>query len=300
VTAHAFAPGHVTGLFAVHDESSDLLAKGSRGAGWSLELGAHAAVNRADKTIIRLNGQVDEASVTRDALSRLAPDQKFAVSLRLDLPVQQGFGMSAAGTLAACLAATHLLGLEPETALAAAHAAEVQAGTGLGDAIGSWFGGGEIRIKPGCPPHGWAMRVDAPADAHFLFCVLGSGIKTPSIIRDECWKQRTREFGDPAVDRILAAGRAGMKAWTMILSESRQFSHNLGLMPEGMQALGESLPPSVQWGQSMLGNTLWVTGPRHLLDQVRPRLATAGRVLESRVDASGARLVRRPSSKPTA
>lgn len=290
MTAHAFAPGHVSGLFAVHDEAPDLLHKGSRGAGWSVELGATASVDLAAATRVAIDGQATDAAVTKDALARLAPGKPFDVRLRLGLPVRQGFGMSAAGTLAACLAAANLLGIEPEEALAATHAAEVASGTGLGDAVGSWFGAGEVRMRPGCPPHGWALRVEPPAGARFLFCVLGAGIPTPSIIRDAAWKKRTRELADPAVDRILAVGRP--MAWDAVVRESAAFSQALGLMPDVMKRLGAALPPGVKWGQSMLGNTLWATGPSAALDEARPLLAGAGQLIACGVDAAGARIVR--------
>lgn len=290
MTASAFAPGHVSGLFAVHDEASDPLRKGSRGAGWSVDKGATATVSKAAATTVRIDGAVADAPVTRAALERLAPGIGLDVELRLELPVRQGFGMSAAGTLAACLAAASELGLEPEEALKATHAAEVQSGTGLGDAIGSWFGAGEVRMRPGCPPDGWAMRVEPPEHARFLFLVAGSGIATPTIIRDAAWKQRTRELADPAVDRIVAAGRP--MAWTTILHESQKFTKALGLLPRELADVAARLPAGALWGQSMLGTTLWVTGRPAALDAARSVLVGNGTLIELGVDPNGARLVR--------
>ncbi|MFO1535014.1 MAG: hypothetical protein ABR586_05070 [Thermoplasmatota archaeon] len=287
---HAFAPAHVSGLFAVHDEAEEVLLKGSRGAGWSLARGARASVTKGAATQVRVQGQAVPAPVTRDALRRLLPGRHFHVDVRLDLPIGQGFGMSAAGTLAACLAAASLADLDPEEALQATHAAEVTAGTGLGDAIGSWFGSGELRIRPGCPPDGWAMRIEPPADAEFLLCVAGPGIPTPAIIRDAAWKLRTRELGDPAVDRILKAGRG--EAWQRILEESSAFTHALGLLPEGLRRIGETLPKEVAWGQCMLGTSLWATGSAAALDEAAKVLAKTGSVLRVPVDPNGARLVR--------
>jgi pantoate kinase len=288
--SRAFAPAHVSGVFAVHDEDPDPLKKGSRGAGWCLDDGATAQVTRGDSLRIRVGGEAREAPVTRAALQVLAPGQGLDVDLRLGLPVGQGFGMSAAGTLAACLAAADKLGLEPEAALEAAHAAEVGSGTGLGDAVGSWFGSGEVRMKPGCPPHGWALRIEPPDGTRFLFLVLGAAIATPRIIRDAAWKRKTRELGDPAVDRILEARREG--AWDRILLESSSFGQALGLMPDAMRHLGAQLPNGCLWGQSMLGNTMWVTGPPTDLEVARRLLVKAGLLIEAGVDPNGARLVR--------
>lgn len=301
MTTSAFAPAHVSGLFAVHDEHPDPLRKGSRGAGWSLDLGATATARPAAMAghgRLTLGGKPvapTDLPVTRAALSELGRAEGLDIDLRLGLPVGQGFGMSAAGSLAACLAATAELGLEPEAALAATHRAEVGSGTGLGDAIGSWVGAAEVRVAPGIPPHGGATRIDVGA-APFLFLVMGQGIATPRIIRDEAWGRRTREHGDAAVDRILAAGRPD--AWRTILGEAHAFSQALGLMPPAMTQLGTTLPAGCAWGQAMLGTTMWVTGPSGPLAEARETLAgtLAGvadsRLVEARVDGNGARLVR--------
>ncbi len=288
--ASAFAPAHVSGLFAVHDEAQDPLRKGSRGAGWSLELGAHATATRAEALHVEVVGLGQAPAVTRMALQRLAPEARLSIKVTLDLPVGQGFGMSAAGTLASCLAAASVLGLEPERALEATHVAEVSSGTGLGDAVGSWFGAGEVRMKPGCPPHGWATRIEAPAGTEFLFCTIGPAISTPLIIRDAVWAAKTRALGDAAVDRILAIGRP--MAWSALLAESARFSRDLGLMPEAMRRLGEALPRNVAWGQAMLGATLWAIGSKGALDAAEPLLRGAGQVHRCGVDENGARLVR--------
>jgi len=295
MTAAAFAPAHVSGLFAVHDEAADALAKGSRGAGWSLERGAVARVARAPATShgrLRVEGTEADLPVTRRALDRLAPAVPLDVDLTLQLPVGQGFGMSAAGTLAACLAAAAELGLETDDALAAAHAAEVASGTGLGDAVGSWTGAGEVRTRPGVPPRGHVLRVEPPDDATFLLAVAGEPIPTPKVIRDPTWAARTRQLGDAAVDRIVAARQDG--AWQAILQESARFSRDLGLMPPRLAQLGAMLDGLAgTWGQAMLGSTLWCTGPADDLREAEARLRAAGvDVLRLGVDRNGARLVR--------
>ena len=145
-------------------------------------------------------------------------------------------------------------------------------------------------MKPGCPPDGWALRIEPPAGTQFLFAVLGAGIPTPSIIRDAAWKAKTRALGDGAVDRILAVGRE--HAWNAILDESHKFGLNLGLMPPDMRRLGEALPRSVRWGQSMLGNTMWVTGSDEDLEAAEVVLADGRELIRCGVDPNGARMVR--------
>ncbi len=285
----AFAPAHVTGLFAIHDGSPKPQHRGSRGGGWSLTKGAWATVEESDTTRITINGEETKAPVTQAALAALT-DQALRVDLRLDLPEGQGFGMSAAGTLAASLAACSLLDIDDDRALEVTHVAEVEQGTGLGDAIGSWFGGGELRIKPGCPPTGWAMQIPAPESTEFLFCVLGGGISTSTIIRDPNWKEKTRIVGDPAVDVILELGRE--RAWSELLHQSAAFSAALGLRPEQMVALGQQLPDDCHWGQCMLGHTMWVTGEAGDLERAEALLEGHGDIIRCAVDPNGARLVR--------
>ncbi|HET6399212.1 MAG TPA: hypothetical protein VFH47_06630, partial [Candidatus Thermoplasmatota archaeon] len=192
MTARAHAPGHVSGLFAIHDEPEEPLRKGSRGAGWCVDRGATATAMPSERPRLRVDGAEGEWEVTRRALHILAPRQAMDVDVRLELPVGQGFGMSAAGTLAACLAAASELGLEPEAALEATHQAEVEAGGGLGDAVAAWHGSAEVRMRPGCPPHGWVSRVEPPPGTRLLYCVLGDPLPTRSVIREPSWKLRTR------------------------------------------------------------------------------------------------------------
>ena len=97
------------------------------------------------------------APVTRLALKYLIGNNSLGITVktRLDLPMGQGFGMSAAGSLSACHAVAKICGLSESDALRASHFAEVRLGTGLGDVISSFFGGFEIRKTPGIPP--WGM-----------------------------------------------------------------------------------------------------------------------------------------------
>jgi len=41
---NGFCPGHITGFFTIHDEGSNVLKKGSRGAGVNLSLGVMSMV----------------------------------------------------------------------------------------------------------------------------------------------------------------------------------------------------------------------------------------------------------------
>ena len=141
----AFAPGHITGFFEPVYHPEDMSRCGSRGAGVSVSLGAYSGVsveNTANKTIeVFINGRKSPAPVTRLALDFLVGNNPIDITVktRLDLPMGQGFGMSAAGSLSACLAVAKICGLSESDALRASHFAEVHLGTGLGDVVSSFF-----------------------------------------------------------------------------------------------------------------------------------------------------------------
>jgi len=149
--ATAFAPAHISGFFEPVYHPQDFNKSGSRGAGINLSIGSTSSVfieNSTSQIIqIFINGKKSNAPVTNLALRILIGDQalKIVVKIRNDLPLGQGFGMSASGTLSSTLAATKILGLPQSDALYASHCSEVKLRTGLGDVIASNFGGIEIR-----------------------------------------------------------------------------------------------------------------------------------------------------------
>ncbi len=233
--------------------------------------------------------RTEQAPVTHAALDALGLTRQVEVDIWMELRPGHGFGMSAAGTLAASMAALHLVGRETDEALAATHVAEVLHGTGLGDAVGSWFGGGELRLAPGCPPQGQVMHVEPHLDP-MLFCNLGDALPTHRVITDAKWKRRTRRWGDTAVDRILEGGR--QDAWVNLQRESAVFGKMLGLMPERMELLGEDMPDDVLWGQVMLGSTMWVAGQGGDLHRAEAVLEGQGDLFYAHPDPNGARMAR--------
>src|SRR5512137_136604 len=100
--AKAFSPGHITGFFEIC-RADDQLSTGSRGAGLCLSLGATTDVSIASSDrrsiSVSINGRESGTAVTKDAMRRLIGNRQLhaTVSTRLELPVSQGFGMSAAG-----------------------------------------------------------------------------------------------------------------------------------------------------------------------------------------------------------
>lgn len=154
-TARAFVPGHVTGFFSVH-RREDPAATGSRGAGITLVNGVEVAVEDHDAVdpSVRFNGSPATIEPVDRVLDRL--DVSARVTIETSLPIGAGFGVSGAAALGTAFAASEHTP-DPKSVnelITIAHAAEVEAGTGLGDVVAQARGGVPIRLEPGAPPHG--------------------------------------------------------------------------------------------------------------------------------------------------
>ena len=217
--ARAFAPGHVTGLFAPATDAADLRARGSRGAGLVLELGVHAEVTFRPGRRSRIDVRAEASRplpISRDAARRLAPELPghLTVRLRHDFPIGQGFGMSAAGALSTALAVAAVAGRSRSEAVAAAHAADLLGGGGLGGVAAILGGGLEFRKEPGLPPIG---RIEHRSFRRPLWVgVVARPISTRRALSDprvrariDAQLPRLEELlARPGSDRFLAASEA--------------------------------------------------------------------------------------------
>ncbi|WP_256684689.1 pantoate kinase [Halococcus qingdaonensis] len=157
----AFVPGHVTGLFSVHP-ADDPRKAGSRGAGLALSAGVTVTVAPSDEPTVELDGAAVGMEAVTGTLDRL--DVSAAVRVESDLPVSAGFGVSGGAALGAALAANEQfdLGRTENELVSVAHAAEVAAGTGLGDVVAQARGGAPLRCEPGAPGHGGLDGIATP------------------------------------------------------------------------------------------------------------------------------------------
>jgi len=125
----AFCPGHVTAFFEPVDHP-DPFKRGSRGAGLCLSLGVKtrvkARLGRKQNVRVYLNRQEVPAPTTKLAVERAIGGAAFEVIVQseVQLPISQGFGMSAAGALSAALAVNEALdlGMSHTRVVAIAHA----------------------------------------------------------------------------------------------------------------------------------------------------------------------------------
>jgi pantoate kinase len=283
----AFAPGHITGFFQPVLNNNDINRTGSRGSGLSISLGATSTVSikpaQTQQISISLNQKFTQVPVTTLAIQKLIGIQplKIHVNTLLDLPLGQGFGMSAAGALSATKALARLLDIPQEKALSAAHFAEVSLNTGLGDVISSSFGGIEIRKEAGLPP--WGLIEHIPGSYQVVLCVIDKKVTTKSILTNPIQMKKIQEYGNLCTNKILKNPSV-----ENMFSLSKWFAKQTGLLSPKIQNALDAVENIGHASQCMLGNSLFAIGD---IEKLIQKLSTFGKIYLSSVDVEGARVI---------
>jgi len=284
----AFCPGHVTAFFEVV-ENSDPRRMGSRGAGLCLSLGVRtvARVREASRPSIEtfVNEKRARADVTRSVVTSLVGSERYEIKILSDspLPVAQGFGVSAAAALSTALAIDDALSLgrPREDLVTAAHVAEVEARTGLGDVVPASMGGMDLRLEPGAPGHADVRKFDVDED--LLLAVLGPEMPTRAVLQDArkvaaisrsggaCVRDFARE---PTFERLFDLGNRFAEETDLAGVRVREVTRAIRMFGRGAMA--------------MLGNSVFATGDR---DQLASILVKVGTVLRCEVENKGAHVV---------
>lgn len=185
----AFAPGSVTPIFVPPQSSQD----GSLGVSFAIEDGVDVRVEPSADTSIILDEEPTTFEPVENVLCQL--DVSAAVSLTASIPVGYGFGASGAATLATALAANNAFDLERsrEDLLEAAHRAEIEAETGLGDVFIQDRGG--LVWNTGDGPQRSELSVGIEYTAI-------DGIETSTVLDDEQTLERVREYGQESLSRF--------------------------------------------------------------------------------------------------
>jgi pantoate kinase len=284
----AFAPGHISAFFEPVYTGHNMDRSGSRGAGINISLGAVSQVTvkpASQHTIaIRINGSSSNAPVTKLALNYLVGEIPLMITVdtMLDLPVSQGFGMSAGGALSSTLALADLLNLPRDKAVKAAHYAEVQLRTGLGDVIASSFGGIEIRREAGLPP--WGMLEHIPGKYDIVVCVIGKEIETKKILSDAVRLREIASYGRYCTKKLLEKPSV-----EHLFSLAWEFTRKIGLADKMML---QAIKAANQYGMAsmcMLGNSVFAMGDMPMLCKT---LSVFGTVFCCTVDEGAARVLK--------
>lgn len=253
-----FCPGHVSCVFQPFS-SLNPLATGSRGFGIRLSIGAHCEVFPRDdsKKIIFIDGVESDAPVTRSAIEGLSGDRGFDVLITNDLPVSQGFGMSAAGALSAAMCVANETGHSISDAVQAAHIAEINGGGGLGDVAAIAAGRDmPVRTVPGIPPYGRVENTRGRMD-DICLAVLGPKIVTSDILSNSNRMIRIRSAADDAISRFMSE-----RTLDSLYREANVFSRESGLESEIVADALERLHAyGYRAGMCMLGNSIFTDAP---------------------------------------
>ncbi|WP_313692200.1 pantoate kinase [Halorarum halobium] len=268
----AFAPGHVTALFAPYPHEDPARA-GSRGAGLALSDGVEVTVRKAsaggaggqspsgsgdgddpaDGPRVSLDGDPVGMAAVAGVLTGLGVDAGTEVDVESDLPVGAGFGVSGAAALATALAANDAFGLDrtENELVRVAHVAEVEAGTGLGDVVAQFRGGLPLRLEPGAPGQGEFDGL--PARPRVEYVTFGE-LSTAEVLDGDLDPVRTA--GEDALTRLLRD-----PSLDELLASARTFAEDAGLLvPEVAEAVAAAEAEGSAASMAMLGRTAFALG----------------------------------------
>lgn len=264
----AFCPGHVSCVFQPVT-SFNVMSTGSRGIGIRLDRGATASVEPRDDGVVNiyLDGIQSTAIITRMAAEILAPGQGFDIRIENDLPVSQGFGMSAAGSLAAALCIADLSGKSRTDAFKAAHVAEVDGGGGLGD-VAAIVAGGDVPVRTvaGLPPFGKVENADFSI-GRLTLAVIGGEMRTESVLADPVSVARVREAAKAAMESFISD-----PTYDNLYAVSNTFSSESGLESPAVRRVIERLKErGFRAGMCMLGNSVFTDAPEDAVGAILGR-----------------------------
>ena len=245
----AYAPGSVTTVFVPPSGESDR----SRGGSVAVRDGVVVEVEESTgDSVVTVDGEAASFEPVSLVLERL--DARLSVDVRPTVPIGCGFGASGAATLATALAANeHLdLGRSREALVEAAHAAEVEAGTGLGDVFVQERGGVVVGTGEGI------HRIES--DEYLEYASFG-GIATSEVLGDGATMERIREAGERAF-----AGLPDDPTLSELVATSWPFARETGLVTERVEREVERVRDAGGVAtMAMLGETVVATGVEGVL-----------------------------------
>ncbi|OYT30102.1 hypothetical protein B6U98_00465 [Thermoplasmatales archaeon ex4572_165] len=285
--ATVFAPGHISGFFQpIYHEN--IYQTGSRGAGINLSSGATSTVqidNGAEQKIdVFYQKKRQKADVVTYAIRELLKERTFhvVVDICIDLPISQGFGISAASALSSSYALATLLQIPYENVYMAAHKAEIVMKTGLGDVAAEIAGGVEIRKKPGIPP--WGQIEKIAGERKIVICTIDKKISTSDILNNTDIQKRVQLFGKKCTDALISN-----PTFENFFQLSTDFTYNSKLASEKVLEAMDAVKPFGMCSMCMLGNTVFSVGKTEKIIDV---LSEYGTVQKCDIDQHGVQILK--------
>jgi len=290
MSSKVFSPAHITGFFTLPSEERELGDKrandipiGSKGAGFSVSLGVTAKADvRGDSWEIKVDGEKTSFLVVEKTVRQFA--RGGTIELETDLPFSQGFGLSGACALAAGTAVLEELDDDLEKALPAAHRSEIFCRTGMGDVLGQYHGGFEIRVKEGLPPKG-ELKTEK-IEKQVVLAVAGSPLSTPDVLRDPMMTEWINIIGGEIMDEFLPEN-----GFDRFLEFSNRFAEETNFIKKGVRSLLEIGEGSGKGSMAMIGNSVFFFGDTEELKELFEKEVGEENVYLTEIDNSGVRIV---------
>lgn len=250
-----YSGGHITLIFTVEDEANELTKQGSLGAGICLEDGVEVITRgcegegRIEVSFIGYNGDSEMYIHALQIIGKILPEileYDWEVTVKLGLPTGQGFGMSAAGSIAFCDSLQRAVGIPYEESkrrsLLVAHLVDRERSSGLGDVTALASGGVVVRKSPGSPYSGHLLdrgpgeSVGWSSDSEIILAWNDQYSKhTSTYIEDSEWKTAITKSGNENL-RSLLEGVWDKSRWHDLVTSSEAFSLDSGLSGEPARA----------------------------------------------------------------
>ena len=300
MTAKAFVPGHVTGIFRIFDKYDDPLCCGSTGAGFSVTIGTVTSVSVKDHSSPEIttnyNKQRIDAKVTKTVVQRLTEEYERTLKVHVEhessLLSGAGFGASGAGALGTALALGHLLDedIEYEKAAGFAHLAEIENHTGLGDVLAQTFGGIEVRVEAGGPGVGKIKEI-LHLDSLRVVLAGAPGLKTAEVLTNPETREQINAIGDHLVERIIATPTI-----ETFVDCSRAFSDEIGLKTQRVEDALHELERAglVNSSMVMLGDSVFCLcedNDSYIAQRILSKYWESNQVSVSEIAPEGGRLI---------
>ncbi len=299
--ATAFCPAHITGFFKAHldDNQNNLENLGSMGAGFSIKEGVITRVkvqtknNQKSSFRITTKGyQSNKTDVSEFVLNEFLKLGEFSnnffdIEHEVSIPVGYGLGSSGAVALSLSFALDEALQTKLDKIKIGqiAHNAEVNCKTGLGDVLASFYGGFEIRVKPGAPGIGDVEKISTDKISIIMICF--SPISTNKFIKEHM--SQINGLGGKMVNRLLET-----RNYEHFQEMSLEFAKYVDVMTPRMQKLVDELSKNdIKCGVAFFGETIFSMVPEEKKNNVLGILKkySDGVIINSELDNNGARVL---------
>jgi len=299
--AIAFCPAHVTGFFKAYIEKNEtnLEKIGSTGAGFSIKQGVTTKVKIKTKNNDKINFKIttkgyqsDKTDISEYVLNEFIKLGKFSnlffnIEHKITIPVGYGLGSSSAVALSLAFALDQALKTKLDKTIIGqiAHNAEVNCKTGLGDVLASYYGGFEIRDKPGAPGIGHVKKITLNKISIIMICF--SPISTNKFIKERL--PQINGLGGKMVNELLES-----KNYEHFQEMSLQFAKYVNVMTPKMQKVVNELSENnIKCGIALFGETIFSMIPKEKENRVLEILQkySDGIIIKSELDDVGARVL---------